>query len=104
MVSPFETMLAQNFLAIGDDAVYTPLAGAPVTLKVQPRRPDSTGDLTIGEPVRSKAVFFDVLADKVPAPQKGATVTHKGQNYTVIDWFTPDGDRLLRTLECAGVA
>ncbi len=97
-MSKFDLVVERNFFVMGEGATYTPNGGAPVSIKVMPRRPYEILDIGDSMIVTGTNVF-DVQVADITAPAEDDTITYKGQTYIVQgEPQARDSDRLIWTL------
>ena len=98
-MTAFQGTVDATFAAFGIDAVYTPAAGEPVSVRVIARRPDTI--VGFGETrIHAETATFEVRANDVASPRPGDQLTVDGQ--TVVVQGEPerrDPDRLVWTLD-----
>lgn len=98
-MSKFDLVVERNFFVMGEDATYTPAGGgAPVSIKVMPRRPDEL--LEFGDSmIVTGTNIFDVRVADIAAPAEGDTITYNGTAYIVQgEPQSRDSDRLIWSL------
>ena len=83
---------------IAQDAVYTPQAGAPVSIRVVHRAPDITVD-GFGQPLRRETGLFDIRVSDVAAPKAGDSIETAGRIFTVQGAPALDDLRLVWAVE-----
>ena len=77
-----DAAIDEMFTHLGEDATYWPLAGASVTVKVIPSRPDEI--VGFGETdVHSPTTVFDVRVSEAAAPEKDDTIIYDSVTYAV---------------------
>jgi len=95
----FASMLAVLFAdpVLSRPAVYQPLTGSALTLRVMAKQPDAlTG---YGEArIHTETTLFDVQTADVVQPMVGDRLTLEGVSYIVQSEPTADRDRLIWTL------
>lgn len=90
------TMFADPSIAI--DAIYTPVAGVPMSVRVIARRPDEIvgfGDTR----VHAATAVFDVRISEVPSPADGDTLEVGGEIFVVQGDPVRDRDGLVWALD-----
>lgn len=97
-MSKFDLVVERNFFVLGEDAIYTPAGGEPVSIKVMPRQPDEI--LDIGDTmIVTGTNVFDVRVADIAAPAEDDTITFKSKTYIVQgEPQARDSDRLIWTL------
>ena len=87
------------FAAFGIDAVYTPEGGAPVSVRVIARRPDTI--VGFGETrIHTETATFELRASDVANPRPGDQLTAGGETFVVQgEPERRDPDRLLWSLD-----
>jgi hypothetical protein len=95
----FAGAVEATFAAFGIDAVYTPMGGDPVTVRVIARRPDTI--VGFGETrLHAETATFEVRASEVATPRHGDQVTLDGEGFVVQgEPERRDPDRLVWTLD-----
>ena len=95
----FASMIAALFAdpVLSKQAVYQPLTGSAITLRVMAKQPDAlTG---YGEArIHTETALFDVQTADVAQPMVGDRLTFEGVSYIVQSEPTADRDRLIWTL------
>jgi hypothetical protein len=88
-----------SFAAFGVDAVFTPMGGDPITVRVIARRPDTI--VGFGETrLHAETATFEVRASEVATPRHGDQVTLDGEGFVVQgEPERRDPDRLVWTLD-----
>jgi hypothetical protein len=88
-----------TFAAFGIDALYTPAGGAPVSVRVIAKRPDTIvgfGDTRI----HAETATFELRASEVASPRHGDQLTVGGETFVVQgESERRDRDRLVWTLD-----
>jgi hypothetical protein len=87
------------FAAFGIDAIYTPVGGEPVSVRVIARRPDTI--VGFGETrIHSETATFEVRASEVANPRSGDQLTVAGETFIVQgEPERRDPDRLVWSLD-----
>lgn len=95
---PFARMIDDCFERLGTDAVYTPDGGAPVPVRVMPRRADSI--VGFGETrLHAETTLFDVRVAEVAAPRPGDGLAVGAESFVVQGEPVRDAERLVWTLD-----
>lgn len=85
-------MNAQCLATFGEEAVYTPAAGSPVTIRGIFDEDHVELDMTTGAAVTSSSPVLSIRAsDLVAAPKRGDSVLVRGRTFAVVDW-RPDSE------------
>jgi hypothetical protein len=95
----FAGAVEATFAAFGIDAVYTPMGGDPVTVRVIARRPDTI--VGFGETrLHAETATFEIRASEVAAPRPGDQLTVDGEGFVVQgEPERRDPDRLVWTVD-----
>ena len=95
----FASMIATLFAdpVLSKQAVYQPLTGSALTLRVMAKQPDALTNF--GEArIHTETALFDVQTADVAQPMVGDRLTLEGVSYIVQSEPTADRDRLIWTL------
>jgi hypothetical protein len=99
----FQDAVDATFAAFGTDATYTPAGGAPVSVRVIARRPDTIvgfGDTRI----HAETATFEIHASEVASPRPGDQLTVAGETFTIQgEPERRDPDRFVWTLDARPV-
>jgi hypothetical protein len=95
----FQGAVDATFAAFGIDAVYTPAGGAPVTVRVIAKRPDTI--VGFGETrIHAETATFELRASEVSGPGPGDLVTIGSETFVVQgEPERRDPDRLVWSLD-----
>ena len=95
----FEGAVDATFAAFGTDATYTPAGGAPVSVRVIARRPDTI--VGFGETrIHAETATFEVRASEIANPRPGDQLMVGGETFVVQgEPERRDPDRLVWTLD-----
>jgi len=88
-----------TFAVLGSDAVYTPVGGDPVSVRVIARRPDTI--VGFGETlIHTETTAFELRASEITNPRPDDQLTVDGQTFVVQgEPERRDPDRLVWTLD-----
>jgi hypothetical protein len=78
----FQGAVDATFAVFGIDAVFMPIGGDPVTVRVIARRPDTI--VGFGETrIHAETATFEVRASEVANPRPGDTLTVGGETFVI---------------------
>ena len=81
-MTAFQGAVDATFAAFGIDAVYTPVAGEPVAVRVIARRPDTI--VGFGETrIHAETATFEVRASEVASPRPDDQLTVDSETFVV---------------------
>jgi hypothetical protein len=88
-----------SFAAFGVDAVFTPMGGDPITVRVIARRPDTI--VGFGETrIHAETAIFEVRTSEVATPRPGDRLTVDSEGFVVQgEPERRDPDRLVWTVD-----
>jgi hypothetical protein len=88
-----------TFAAFGIDALYTPVAGEPVVVRVTAKRPDTL--VGFGETrIHAETTTFELRASEVASPRPGDQLALGGETFVVQgEPERRDPDRLVWTVD-----
>lgn len=95
----FDNAVAATFDAFGTDALYTPMNGDPVTVRVIARRPDTI--VGFGETrIHAETISFEIRAREVAEPRPGDQLTVNDESFVIQgEPERRDPDRLVWTVD-----
>jgi hypothetical protein len=95
----FQGAVDATFAAFGTDATYTPAGGAPVSVRVIARRPDTI--VGFGETrIHAETATFEVRVNEVASPRPGDQLAVDGETFVIQgEPARRDPDRLVWTVD-----
>lgn len=94
-------MLA-DCMALGNPALYTPVAGSAKTINVMESRADIETDFG-GSRIKSNSAVFEVLVSDIAQPARGDTLEIFAKTYVVKSFRYLDPQQLIWFLDCSPV-
>jgi hypothetical protein len=81
-MTAFAGAVDATFAAFGTDAVYTPAAGEPVSVRVIAKRPDTI--VGFGDPrIHAETATFELRASEVASPRAGDQLAVSGETFII---------------------
>jgi hypothetical protein len=98
-MTAFQSAIDATLAAFGIDAIYTPVGGEPVDVRVIARRPDTI--VGFGEMrIHAVTATFEVRTSEVASPRPGDQLTVSGDTFVVQgEPERRDPDRLVWSLD-----